>query len=109
MTKRELIDALATRAELSKANAELIVNLVFATMAQALQRGDAIELRGFGSFTLRRYRAYSGRNPRTGDHVEVSAKRLPYFKVGKGLRELVDASRDQPITDGRGEDDGRDG
>lgn len=93
MTKSELIDALAARSELTKARAELVVNCVFDAMTEALQRGEGIEIRGFGSFTVRPYKSYNGRNPRTGEQVVVPAKRLPYFKVGKELRELVNASR----------------
>lgn len=98
MTKSELIDALAARGELTKARAELVVNQIFDTMFTAIERGEGIEIRGFGSFTVRGYRSYSGRNPRTGGHVEVAAKRLPFFKVGKELREIVNGSRDRAIT-----------
>src|SRR5260370_15972671 len=107
MTKSELIDALAARSELTKARAELVVNCVFDAMTEALQRGEGIEIRGFGSFTVRPYKPYSGRNPRTGEPVEVPAKRLPFFKVGKELKELVNASRHLPITGGADEGDER--
>lgn len=93
MTKSELIEAIAARGELTKARAEMVVNCVFDAMTEALQRGDGIEIRGFGSFTVRPYKPYDGRNPRTGNPVPVPAKRLPFFKVGKELRELVDGSR----------------
>jgi len=93
MTKSELIEAIAARGELTKARAELVVACVFDAMTEALQRGDGIEIRGFGSFTVRPYKPYAGRNPRTGNPVPVSAKRLPFFKVGKELKDLVDASR----------------
>lgn len=93
MTKSELIEAIAARGELTKARAELVVNCVFDAMTEALQSGDGIEIRGFGSFTVRPYKPYAGRNPRTGNPVPVSAKRLPFFKVGKELKELVDQSR----------------
>lgn len=106
MTKSELIDALAQRSSLTKARAELVVNCVFDAMTEALQRGEGIEIRGFGSFTVRPYKPYSGRNPRTGEPVEVPAKRLPFFKVGKELKELVNNSRHIPITGGS--DDGDD-
>jgi len=105
MTKSELIDALAARSELTKARAELVVNCVFDAMTEALQRGEGIEIRGFGSFTVRPYKPYSGRNPRTGEPVEVPAKRLPFFKVGKELKELVNNSRHLAIT---GDDDDND-
>ena len=114
MTKSELIDALAGRSNLTKARAELVVNCVFDAMTEALQRGEGIEIRGFGSFTVRPYKAYSGRNPRTGEPVPVPPKRLPFFKVGKELRELVNNSRHIPLkedddstngTDDDGDDD----
>ena len=93
MTKSELIDAIAARGELTKARAEMVVNCVFDAMTEALQRGEGIEIRGFGSFTVRPYKPYDGRNPRTGQPVPVPAKRLPFFKVGKELKELVNGSR----------------
>ena len=108
MTKSELIDALAERSHLTKARAELVVNCVFDAMTEALERGEGIEIRGFGSFTVRPYKPYSGRNPRTGEPVPVPAKRLPFFKVGKELKELVNASRSRPITGGDDSDEEHD-
>jgi integration host factor subunit beta len=105
MTKSELIDAMAARSELTKARAELVVNCVFDAMTEALQRGEGIEIRGFGSFTVRPYKPYSGRNPRTGEPVPVPAKRLPFFKVGKELKELVNNSRHLAITGGEDSDE----
>jgi integration host factor subunit beta len=105
MTKSELIDAIAGRGELTKARAELVVNCVFDAMAEALQRGEGIEIRGFGSFTVRPYKPYNGRNPRTGQPVPVPAKRLPFFKVGKDLKELVNNSRGFAISGGDDADD----
>ena len=105
MTKSELIDAIAARAELTKARAESVVNCVFDTMTDALREGEGIEIRGFGSFTVRPYRPYDGRNPRTGQPVPVPAKRLPFFKVGKELKELVNSSRIHAITGGDDDDD----
>ncbi len=98
MTKSELIDAVAARGELTKARAELVVNCVFDTMIEAMRDGEGIEIRGFGSVTVRPYKPYEGRNPRTGAPVDVPAKRLPFFKVGKELRELVNGSRHLAIT-----------
>jgi integration host factor subunit beta len=92
MTKSELIEAVASRLSLPKGKAELVVNCVFDTMVNALQSGDGIEIRGFGSFTVRSYKAYDGRTPRTGEPVHVQPKKLPFFKVGKDLRERVDAA-----------------
>jgi len=110
MTKSELIEAIAARAELTKARAELVVNCVFDAMTEALERDEGIEIRGFGSFTVRPYKPYAGRNPRTGNPVPVSAKRLPFFKVGKELKEIVDQSRiDHPrLVDAGSSDSGDD-
>jgi integration host factor subunit beta len=105
MTKSELIEAIAARGELTKARAEMVVNCVFDAMTEALQKGDGIEIRGFGSFTVRPYKPYDGRNPRTGQPVPVPAKRLPFFKVGKELKELVNSSRIHAISGGDDEDD----
>lgn len=100
MTKSELIEAIAARAELTKARAELVVDCIFDTLTSALEEGKGIEIRGFGSFTVRPYKPYAGRNPRTGNPVPVSAKRLPFFKVGKELKDLVDQSRNhRPLAD----------
>ena len=112
MTKSELIEAIAARGELTKARAEMVVNCVLDAMTEALQRGEGIEIRGYGSFTVRPYKPYAGRNPRTGQPVPVPAKRLPFFKVGKELKELVNDSRHIPITGGdddEGDDDDEDG
>ncbi len=106
VTKSELIDALAERGNLTKARAELVVNCVFDAMTEALEKGEGIEIRGFGSFTVRPYKPYSGRNPRTGEPVPVPAKRLPFFKVGKELKELVNSSRNRPIPGDDDDDDG---
>lgn len=100
MTKSELIEAITARSDITKSRAEQVVNCVFDTMTAALRRGEGIEIRGFGSFTVRPYKAYTGRNPRTGQSVAVPSKRLPFFKVGKELREIVDASKANPITTG---------
>lgn len=92
MTKSELIEQVSELLKLPGGKAEQIVNCVFDSMVEALQEGDGIEIRGFGSFTVREYRAYDGRNPRTGETVHVAPKRLPFFKVGKDLRERVNRS-----------------
>jgi len=89
MTKSELIDAVAQRTKITKSRAEQVVNCVFESMTDALAKGEGIEIRGFGSFTVRHYKPYNGRNPRTGRPVPVPTKRLPFFKVGKELKELV--------------------
>jgi integration host factor subunit beta len=90
-TKWELIDEVATRNKLTRGRAELIVNHVFDSMREALRRGEGIELRGFGTFTIRSHSEYQGRNPRTGQPVHVKAKRLAFFRVGQQLRARVDA------------------
>ncbi len=95
MTKSELIEVVAQETGLTKGRAELVVNTIFDSMVEALQRSEGIEIRGFGSFTVRQYKAYEGRNPRTGDPVHVAPKRLPFFKVGKDLRERVNGKRSE--------------
>jgi integration host factor subunit beta len=92
VTKSELIEQLSESLKLPKGKAELVVNVMFDAMVGALERGERIEIRGFGSFEVRSYKPYEGRNPRTGEPVQVKAKRLPFFKVGKELRERVNAS-----------------
>ncbi|NMC68472.1 MAG: integration host factor subunit beta [Myxococcales bacterium] len=96
MTKSELIEAVAEKTKMTKSSAEMVVNAVFDTMAEALEQGKGIEIRGFGSFTVRSYRAYSGRNPRTGAAVEVTPKRLPFFRVGKEMKQQVNEA---PLPD----------
>jgi integration host factor subunit beta len=90
MNKSELVEKLAERAKITKKRAEQVVNLIFEQMTEALERGERIEIRGFGSFTNKSYDAYTGRNPRTGETIHVPAKKLPFFKVGKELKERVD-------------------
>ena len=93
MTKSELIEVVAAEANLTKGRAELVINTIFESMVEALQRNEGIEIRGFGSFTVRQYKAYEGRNPRTGEPVHVPPKRLPFFKVGKDLRQRVNGEK----------------
>ena len=92
VTKSDLIETVAQKLHLPKGKAELIVNCVFDSMEDSLKKGERIEIRGFGSFEIRHYKAYEGRNPRTGDPVGVQPKRLPFFKVGKELKERVNAA-----------------
>jgi integration host factor subunit beta len=89
MTKAELVEQVARDTLLTKKHAELVVNTVFDSIVESLKDGDKIELRGFGSFRIRRRDARVGRNPKTGAQVQVPAKRVPYFKPGKDLRELL--------------------
>lgn len=90
MTKSELIERLAERYELPKKRAEDAVNTIFDALSGSLASGRRIEIRGFGSFSLKQHRAYTGRNPKTGSPVQVGAKHTIHFKVGKQLRNLVD-------------------
>lgn len=93
MTKSDLIEILCDTQKLPKGRAELLVNTLFESMEASLRRGERIEIRGFGSFEIREYKAYEGRNPRTGSAVPVRPKRLPFFKVGKELKERVNNAR----------------
>jgi integration host factor subunit beta len=90
MTKSELIVALASESDLPLRKSEEIVNLFFDTMSNALVDRDRIEIRGFGSFEVREYGGYTGRNPKTGESIPVSGKNLPFFKAGKELKQRVD-------------------
>jgi len=89
MTKAELVDEIARKASLTRKHSEVIVDAVFSSIIEALQTGDKIELRGFGSFRVRHRASRTGRNPKTGEGVLVPAKKVPYFKPGKELRELI--------------------
>jgi integration host factor subunit beta len=90
MTKADLVNVISEKAKLQHRQAEVVVNLVFDLMSDALKKDDRIEIRGFGSFVNRSYGSYQGRNPKTGAVVQVAPKRVPFFKVGKELKELVD-------------------
>ena len=91
MTKRELIEAVANaRPHLARRDLETLVNAVFKTLTDALTRGERIEIRGFGSFIVKRRNAREGLNPKTGEAVSVAAKRVPFFKAGKELKMRVD-------------------
>ena len=94
MTKAALVEEVARVADLTKKHSEVIVETVFRSIIDALHRGEKIELRGFGSFRLRRREPRKGRNPKTGDRVEVPSKRVPYFKPGKELKELINRETD---------------
>jgi integration host factor subunit beta len=95
VTKSELVAALALKCpELTRKHTEVVVNTVFDSMRDALARGERIEIRGFGSFQVRERSARKGRNPKTGASVAIGDKRVPFFKVGKDLRELVNGGGD---------------
>lgn len=92
MNKSELIEALAKRTNITQKKADEIVNNLFNEMTRALLNDDRIEIRGLGSFVVRHYDPYTGRNPRTGEKIHVPPKKLPFFKVGKELKERIDSS-----------------
>jgi integration host factor subunit beta len=89
MNKSELIEELASRANITLTAADKIVSEVFGSMADTLAAGGRIEIRGFGSLVVKEYEGYTGRNPKTGLHVTVNPKKLPFFKVGKDLKERI--------------------
>jgi integration host factor subunit beta len=90
MTKSDLVEALSKAEDLTKTKAEEVVSLVFDEMVNALAGGDRVEIRGLGSFKMKQYDGYSGRNPKTGKQIKVKPKKLPFFKCGKELKERVD-------------------
>ena len=90
MNKQDLIDTLRLEAELTKSEAAAVVNLFFNEMANALANGDRVEIRGLCSFYVKKYKPYTGRNPKTRKKVKVKAKKLPFFKTGTELKERVD-------------------
>ena len=104
MTKAELVEDVARAAELTKKDAERLVEIVFESIIETLNHGEKIELRGFGSFRVRERGARRGRNPKTGDPVDIPAKRVPYFKPGKELKELIneDEGGEQSSAGGAG-------
>lgn len=93
MNKSGLVEKVAQKLSLTKKKAEDVVNLIFDVMTQAMARGDRIEIRGLGSFVVRNYGAYKGRNPRTGESISVKPKKLPFFKVGKELKKRVNEGK----------------
>ena len=93
MKKSDLIEALSEKQNIPVGEAKGIVNTVLETMTETLVNGDHIEIRGFGSFSVKKYGSYTGRKPGTGEKIKVKAKKLPVFRVGKDLREAVDAGR----------------
>ena len=90
MNKSDLAETLSKDAELTLKKAEGVVNTVFDDIADALKKGDRVEIRGFGSFKIKHYDGYTGRNPSTGKIIKVKPKKLPFFKCGKDLKERVD-------------------
>jgi integration host factor subunit beta len=90
MTKAELVEKVANQINLTKKQTEVVVNTVFSSITDSLADGKKVELRGFGSFRIRQRNARVGRNPKSGQKVNVPSKKVPFFKAGKELRELVD-------------------
>ena len=90
MNKSQLIEALAKTENLTMKKAEMVINTIFSSVEGALVRGERVEIRGFGSFKVKDYDGYQGRNPKTGEIIDVQQKKLPFFKVGKELKERVD-------------------
>ncbi len=93
MNKSELIEALSQDIDIPHREAAAITNTIIETMTEALAQGDSIEIRGFGSFVIKNYGSYEGRNPKTGEKIKVKPKKLPFFKVGKDLREQVNGGK----------------
>jgi integration host factor subunit beta len=91
MNKSDMISVLKEEADLSRKDAETVTDIFFGTIEEMLAKGERVEIRGFGSFTVNEYRPYIGRNPKTGTRIQVPAKKLPFFKVGKELKERVDS------------------
>lgn len=100
MTKSQLIETIVQSLGHPRKVVETAVNTVFDAMVDALRDGDRIEIRGFGNFTVREYKAYTGRNPKTNEPVEVPAKVMPFFKVGKELRERIQTRFEETVGAG---------
>ena len=90
MNNSELIDILKSKTFLSSKEARKFCDAFFGAIMESLGRGDRVEIRGFGSFTVKKYKPYTGRNPKTGEKITVPPKKLPFFKVGKELKKIVD-------------------
>jgi len=93
MNKSDLMMALKDNVNLSRQEAEKIVTVFFQSIEDSLGSGGRVEIRGFGSFTVNGYKSYVGRNPKTGEQIRVPSKKLPFFKVGKELKEMVDVQK----------------
>ena len=103
MVKSELIESLAERADITLAKAEEVVDLFFNGVTETLAQGHRVEIRGFGAFTVREYKSYKGRNPKTGEQITVPPKKLPFWKTGQELKQRVDSaflSREQDSAAG---------
>ncbi|MCB0353087.1 MAG: integration host factor subunit beta [Bdellovibrionales bacterium] len=100
MNKSELIEKLAERSGINVMQSEEIVNLIYRKMRDTMVSGGRIEIRGFGSFVVKEYGSYQGRNPKTGQKIDVPPKKLPFFKVGKELKERIDSIDDSADNSG---------
>src|SRR5436853_7250319 len=96
MTKADLIEEVARITDVTRRDSEVIVETIFDSIVHSLRAGDKIEIRGFGSFRTRQRNSRVGRNPKTGDRVEVPAKKIPFFKPSKELKDLVNTGSEQP-------------
>lgn len=92
MVKSELIECLSERSDITLAKAEEVIDLFFDSVTETLCQGHRVEIRGFGAFTVREYKAYEGRNPKTGEKIVVPPKRLPFWKTGQELKQRVDSA-----------------
>ena len=97
MTKADLVEEVAKVTELTRKDSEVIVDTLFESVIKALRVGDKLEVRGFGSFRVRQRNSRVGRNPKTGEKVEVPAKRVPYFKPSKELKDLINGDGSVPV------------
>jgi integration host factor subunit beta len=98
MTKADLIEEVSRVVELTRKDSEIVVETIFDSIVHSLRAGDKIEIRGFGSFRTRQRNPRVGRNPKTGDRVEVPAKKIPFFKPSKELKDLVNTGAPQPAS-----------
>jgi integration host factor subunit beta len=99
MTKAELVENLAEKRKLARHHVELVVDAIFACMEQSLRRRERIEIRGFGTFQVRSYKGFEGRNPKTGKVVPVAPKGLPFFKVSKNLAANIDDNQEKKLEE----------
>src|SRR3954467_2803069 len=99
MTKADLVERVAREADMTKKDAEQLVEIIFDSIPETLNKGGKIELRGFGSFRVRERNSRKGRNPKTGDSVAIPAKRVAYFKPGKELKELINQNDDPAVEE----------
>ena len=97
MTKADLIAAIEKAANITHKQAESVINICFDSMIKTLYDDERIEIRGFGSFANRNYKSYEGRNPKTGKIVKVPPKKVPFFKVGKDLKETIDEGKERYV------------